>query len=77
MDNIFTPKQEEKLADFVKLIKEAIYTNKIPPAYLIYLLSRYPEKNKQNVYTKVNKVLLRDTLPKRKRLYLDYIARNN
>ena len=76
MESQFEPKQVEDLKLFLDLIDKAINKDKIPSACLLYLLARYPENNKQNVYTKVNKVLLRDTLPKRKRLYLDYLARN-
>lgn len=71
----FNPKQKKVLKDFLKISKEAIDDRNISPAYLLYLLSRFPDSNDQNIYTKVNKVLLRDTLPKKKRLFLDWISR--
>lgn len=72
----FTSEQQKMLENFLLTSREAIDKLNISPAYLLYLLSRFPDDNSQNMYTKVNKVLLRDTLPKKKRLYLDWISRN-
>jgi hypothetical protein len=77
MDDIFTEKQKEELEKFLTLSKKIVYNKKIPPAYLIYMLSKFPNDNHQNIYTKVNKVLLRDTLNKKKRLYLDFMVKND
>ena len=74
--NIFEKYQLDTLKNIISLYNKAINEEKIPPSYILYLLSRFPDENKQNMYTKVNKVLLRDTLPKRKRIFLDYLARS-
>ncbi len=72
---VFTDEQQQLLQDFLDLTKR-LEDKKISSAYLLYLLSRATDDNNQNIYTKTNKVLLRDTLPKKKRLYLDWISRN-
>jgi len=77
MDNTFTESQIEELAKFLKLCKKIIYNKRLPPTYLIYILSKFPDDNHQSIYTKVNKVLLRDTLNKKKRLYLDFLIKNS
>lgn len=76
MKNAFTDQQDELLKDFLKISKALIYKKKVAPSYLLYLLSKIPDDNHQNIYTKVNKVLLRDTLNKKKRLYLDFLIKN-
>ena len=45
---------------------------KINPSFLLYLVSKH---GNQNMYTKSNSILLRDTLPKRKRLQLEFLLR--
>jgi len=77
MEDAFTYNQRESLKDFLTKSRSLIINNRIPPAYLLYLLSKIPDDNQQNMYTKVNKVLLRDTLNKRKRLYLDFLVKND
>ena len=73
----FSDNQEIILKEFLKISKIAINNKRIGSAYLLYLLSKIPDDNKQNIYTKTNKVLLRDTLKKRRRLYLDYLVKND
>ena len=77
MKNSFTYQQQKLLKDFLTLSKKLIYKKKIPPAYLLYLLSKAPDDNHQNTYTKVNKVLLRDALNKKKRIYIDFLIKND
>jgi hypothetical protein len=77
MKNSFTEQQQKIIKDFLGLSKILIYKKKIPPSYLLYLISKMPDDNHQNTYTKVNKVLLRDTLNKKKRLYLDFLIKNS
>ena len=45
MDDIFTEKQKEELEKFLTLSKKIVYNKKIPPAYLIYMLSKFPNDN--------------------------------
>jgi|TARA_R110001606_G_scaffold374270_2_gene532046 hypothetical protein len=71
----FDEQQVNQLIDFVKAGKKCIKENKISPSFLLYLISVLPDNNKQDVYTKANKVLLRDTLPKKKRLHLDFLLK--
>tara|TARA_R110001632_G_scaffold164882_1_gene283396 strand:- start:39 stop:287 length:249 start_codon:yes stop_codon:yes gene_type:complete len=71
----FDEHQVNQLIDFVKAGKKCIKENKISPSFLLYLISVLPDNNKQDVYTKANKVLLRDTLPKKKRLHLDFLLK--
>ena len=71
----FDEQQVNQLIDFVKSGKKCIKENKISPSFLLYLISVLPDNNKQDVYTKANKVLLRDTLPKKKRLHLDFLLK--
>ena len=71
----FDEQQVNQLIDFVKAGKNCIKENKISPSFLLYLISVLPDNNKQDVYTKANKVLLRDTLPKKKRLHLDFLLK--
>lgn len=77
MKNSFTDQQQKLLKEFLILSKQLIYKKKIPPAYLLYLLSKTPDDNHQNTYTKVNKVLLRDALNKKKRIYIDFLIKND
>jgi hypothetical protein len=77
MKNSFTDPQQKLLKDFLGLSKILIYKKKIPPAYLLYMVSKVPDDNLQNTYTKVNKVLLRDALNKKKRIYLDFLIKND
>ena len=76
MEDAFTHSQRNSLKDFLEKSRSLIQQHRVPPAYLLYLLARIPDDNQQNMYTKVNKVLLRDTLNKRKRLYLDFLVKN-
>ena len=71
----FDEQQVNQLIDFVKAGKKCIKENKISLSFLLYLISVLPDNNKQDVYTKANKVLLRDTLPKKKRLHLDFLLK--
>ena len=54
----FDEQQVNQLIDFVKAGKKCIKENKISPSFLLYLISVLPDNNKQDVYTKANKVLL-------------------
>ena len=60
------------LSIIIKRVKEECNMKKINSSFLLYLVSK--ECN-NNIYTKSNYVLLRDTLPKRKRLQLEFLLR--
>ena len=63
--------QLKELDNFLKVCKTC-HMKKINPSFLLYLVSK---NGKQNMYTKSNTILLRDTLPKKKRLQLEYLLR--
>ena len=71
----FDDQQVGKLLDFIKAGKKCIKENKISPSFLLYLIASFPDDNKQDVFTKMNKVLLRDLLPKKKRIHLDFLMK--
>ena len=71
----FDENQVNEIINFMKAGKKCIKENKISPSFLLYLISTIPDNNKQDVYTKANKVLLRDNLPKKKRLHLDFLLK--
>lgn len=67
----FTKDQISELNNFLKVCKTC-NMKKINPSFLLYLVSK---NGKQNMYTKTNSILLRDSLPKRKRLELEFLLR--
>ena len=67
----FTNDQMKELDNFLKVCKTC-QMKKINPSFLLYLVSN---NGKQNMYTKSNVILLRDSLPKRKRLQLEFLLR--
>lgn len=67
----FTKEQLSELDNFLKVCKTC-NMKKINPSFLLYLVSK---NGKQNKYTKTNSILLRDSLPKRKRLELEFLLR--
>ena len=67
----FTKEQLSELDNFLKVCKTC-NMKKINPSFLLYLVSK---NGKQNMYTKTNSILLRDSLPKRKRLELEFLLR--
>jgi len=71
----FTDNQLKDLNEFLKASKKCIRYSKLSPSYLLYLISIFPEDSKQDVYTKVNRTLLRDLLPKKKRIHLDFLIK--
>jgi len=73
----FTENQEDSLKKFLRSSKECIGKKKISPSFLIYLISILPDENSGDIFTKSNKVLLRDTLPKKRRIYLDFLKKKS
>ena len=72
MDNQeFSEDQLKELDKFLNIC-QLCTLKKINPSFLLYAISK---NKKQNRYTKSNFVLLRDTLPKRKRLQLEFLLR--
>jgi hypothetical protein len=71
----FTDLQLKELNNFLKASKKCIKNSKLSPSYLLYLISIFPDESKQDVYTKVNRTLLRDLLPKKKRIHLDFLIK--
>ena len=67
----FTNDQMSELNNFLKVCKTCSM-KKINSSFLLYLISKECE---DNVYTKSNYILLRDTLPRRKRLQLEFLMR--
>lgn len=67
----FTNDQMSELNNFLKVCKTC-NMKKINSSFLLYLISKECE---DNVYTKSNYILLRDTLPRRKRLQLEFLMR--
>jgi hypothetical protein len=67
----FTKDQLEELDNFLKICKTC-NMKKINSSFLLYMVSN---NGKENIYTKSNSVLLRDILPKRKRLQLEFLLR--
>ena len=67
----FTNEQISELDNFLKVCKKCTM-KKINPSFLLYLVSK---NGKQNTYTKSNCILLRDTLPRRKRFELEFLLR--
>lgn len=67
----FNNDQLMELENFLKVCKTC-HMKKINPSFLLYLVSR---NGNQNRYTKSNTILLRDTLPRRKRLELEFLLR--
>ena len=67
----FTNDQMTELNNFLKVCKTC-NMKKINSSFLLYLISKECE---DNVYTKSNYILLRDTLPRRKRLQLEFLMR--
>ena len=72
----FNEPQKDFLKDFLTTTKTGVNKKRISPAYLLYMISKFPDSNKQDIYTKINRVLLRDMLPKKKRLYIDSLIKN-
>ena len=69
----FDVSQLDALGDFIKAGKRCTKECKINASHLLYIISKLP--GKKGIYTKANLILLRDTLPKRKRIHLDYLLR--
>ena len=67
----FTKDEISELDNFLKVCKTC-NMKKINSSFLLYLVSK--ECN-NNIYTKTNYILLRDTLPRRKRLQLEFLMR--
>jgi len=76
VSNDFSEQQKDFLKDFLSVSSRGINKKKISPSYLLYIISKVSNKDKKDIYTKVNKVLLRDMLPKKKRLFLDSLIRD-
>ena len=72
----FSDNQKDFLKNFLIDTKLGINKKRISPSYLLYIISKFPDSNKQDIYTKINRVLLRDMLPRKKRLYIDSIIKN-
>lgn len=74
MDSLeFDEDQLSELNNFLNVYNNCTL-KKINPSFLLYAIS----KNKtQNRYTKSNFILLRDTLPKKKRLQIEILLRKN
>lgn len=69
----FNQEQLQELDNFLNVYQNCTLKN-INPSFLLYVIS----KNKtQNRYTKSNFILLRDTLPKKKRLQIEILLRKN
>lgn len=75
MDKHFDEKEISELMNFMKAGKKCVNSKKISPSFLLYLISSFPSDNKQDVYTRMNKMLLRDQLPKKKRIHLDFLIK--
>ena len=69
----FTKDQLSELDNFLKVCKTC-NMKKINSSFLLYLVSK---EGKENIYTKSNSILLRDSLPKRKRFQLEFLMRKN
>ena len=67
----FTKDQLDELDTFLKVCKTCDM-KKINSSFLLYLVSN---NGKPNIYTRSNSILLRDNLPKRKRLQLEFLLR--
>ena len=67
----FTPTQICELGNFLKIYKNC-RSKKINPSFLLYLICK---DEKENMYSKSNVILLRDTLPKKQRFQLDFLLR--
>lgn len=75
MKNEFDDNEISQLLTFMKAGKNCVNAGKISPSFLLYLISTFPSENKQNIHTKMNKMLLRDLLPKKKRIHLDFLIK--
>lgn len=69
----FSKDQISELENFLKVCKTC-NMKKINSSFLLYLVSK---EGKENVYAKSNNILLRDSLPKKKRLQLEFLIRKN
>lgn len=67
----FTNDQISELNNFLKVCKTC-NMKKINSSFLLYLISKECE---DNIYTKSNCILLRENLPKKKRLQLEFLMR--
>tara|TARA_R110002110_G_scaffold347436_1_gene557556 strand:+ start:12 stop:236 length:225 start_codon:yes stop_codon:yes gene_type:complete len=67
----FTKDEISELDNFLKVCKTC-NMKRINPSFLLYLVSK---ECRSNIYTKSNYVLLRDTLPRKKRLQLEFLMR--
>ena len=71
----FTEKQINGLKDFLKVSRGCMKRGRIDPVFLLYAISNLPGEKSSNIFTKSNIVLLRDTIPKKRRIRLDYLIR--
>ena len=71
----FEEDQSQEILKFLKSTKECIGKKKISCSHLIYLISSLVDDNSETIFTKSNRVLLRDILPKRKRIELDFLIK--
>ena len=67
----FSEDQLSEIDNFLKVCKTC-NMKKINSSFLLYIVSK---ECKSNMYTKSNYILLRDTLPRRKRLQLEFLMR--
>jgi len=67
----FTPNQISELSNFLEKYKDC-RSKRINPSFLIYLICK---DEKENMHSKSNVILLRDTLPRKQRLQLDFLLR--
>lgn len=67
----FTPSQILELSNFLQNYKNC-RSKRINPSFLLYLICK---DEKENMYSKSNVILLRDTLPRKQRLQLDFLLR--
>ena len=71
----FSKNQKSEIKEFLKTSKKIIKSSKVSPSFLLYIISSLPSKNNENVFTKSNKMFLKNFLPVKKRLFIEFMIK--
>ena len=63
----FSDNQKDFLKDFLTDTKLGINKKRISPSYLLYIISKFPDSNKQDIYTKIKQSIIKRYASKKKK----------
>lgn len=74
-NNDFSENQKKGIKDFLKISKKVINSSRVSPSFLLYIISSLPNKNNETVFTKSNKMIMKNFLPLKKRIYIEFLIK--